>query len=311
MDGILYQYRLRDHSFLCELNPIKRVSKALERQGVYESRKGIDLNCNFIDSHYLKTSVDVENLVYRELVNCKDEALRMYKDFLCLSFGVNVESIGFEVRFETLELSLDIHADSPSSFIEKLEVPIKANYGHFAKIGSEKDHSIVVYKKARNSDTTETGKKSRILYQKSPGIVRFERFFTMKEIGEENIADYEVESLQALLSPLQQAVQSEVFELEKQAPKEQSDNEGSKLALTLWIWQHLAQVKIPSDKFYLIEKLIETEQLDFALLAGEDHFKKQLKNSGLFVCSMESEGKKNIRYWRLDKEKFLQSLSRS
>lgn len=309
--NLLFRYRPKNISFVFEITPTRIAAENLEQNGFYSIQTGLDLNSNFIDTEFLKgiSNDQIENCIYQALEQGKGEALSIVLDFLKKGFKINSEFLKPECRFKQVEFACDIRTSNPDALIKSMEEPLVANFGDTSSYGTKKTCSITVFKRKRNAGIRELGKETRILYQKSPSIVRFERVFESKEIGAEDILLFNGQMLQSFFLPIKQIVRNELEELRKQAESSKCENIDSyKTALVLWLWKQMSQIRIPNEKFYLFEKAIETGQLDTSLLC-DPYLKSRLLESEAFVPVLESTGMKRHRYLRINLEKFRNCLA--
>lgn len=306
ISDVLFFYRPNDLSFIFEINPLKITSLNLHKCGSYKIQKSLDHNTNFIDPQYLNgiSAEQIEGIIAVSLEQAKNNSLETLKRFLTKGFGVDFNKIDIECKLHLFELACDIRHENPSEFIRQIEKPLIANFGDTTKFGTAKSHSLTVFKRKRDAGTQEMGKETRIIYQKAVNIVRFERVFSKTEIKSDDVKRFKSEEFQSFFEPFKQIVKNELQELFTQVDTTgKESSEEFKLSLTMWLWKKLSAIKIPLEKFYLIEMAIETEQLDTSLLC-DPYLKSKLLETGAFVPVMESAGMKRHRYLRINKKLF-------
>lgn len=251
-----------------------------------------------------KSTEDIEAIIYDSIEQAKNQAISILKVFLSKGFGVNTDNIELGCKFNLIELACDIKHENPCEFIDQIEKPLIANFGDTTKYGTAKNHSVTVFKKKRKSEIQEQGRETRIIYQKSSNILRYERVFHKKEISPENVVLFNSQDFRSFFGPFKQVVLEELKFLIDEIDFSGNENtENFKLTLTIWLWRKLSAIKIPSEKFYLIEIAIKTEQLDTSLLC-DPYLKAKLIESGAFVPAMESAIMKRPRYLRINKNLF-------
>jgi hypothetical protein len=110
INNVLLYYQPFDHSFICEMNPLRYVAEMWNRDGYYMMQSGLDFNSNFIDTRFLNgiPKENIELSVYQALEQCKYDSFRIITNFLHKGFNIDTAQLQFECKFFMFEFACDI-----------------------------------------------------------------------------------------------------------------------------------------------------------------------------------------------------------